>query len=284
MKAEKNAVDYKLICCDIDGTLLNSKNKISNLQKSCIDWAINEKGITFVLISARMPSAINEIQKELHLDNVSIGYSGAYIYDNNNVYYQKAINLYVAEQLCVISKNLGLQVSLYVENKWYVNRINEFVENEINAVHITPTIIDLDSVMKECNTNQKNIYKLIVTSPHVEKIAEFKKAILYMVESHLPFQTGYANDHLVEIMPENVSKGKAVYELCRMLQISPSHVIAIGDSNLDISMIEIAGYGVAMGNAVRELKAKADYITETNDEDGVATAIQRIFQNKNTSA
>jgi len=279
MKAENIGANYKVICSDIDGTLLNSKNQISSLQKSCIEWAIHEKGIPFVLVSARMPSAINEIQKELHLDNISIAYSGAYIYDNNNVYFHKAIDLCAAQQLYVISKNLELQVSLYVENQWYVNQITECVENEINAVHITPTVINLDSVMKECSTNQKNIYKMIVTSPRIEIIAEFKKVILHMVENNLPLQTGYADDHLVEIMPENVSKGKAVYELCRMLQITPSQVIAIGDSDLDISMIETAGCGVAMGNAVHELKERAEYITKTNDEDGVAAAIQWIFGN-----
>lgn len=276
-QSERNEADYKLICSDLDGTLLNNNQQISSIQKSCIEWAIHKKGIPFVLVSARMPSAITEFYKELDLDSASIAYSGAYIYDSTNVYFHKAIDLCVAEQLYVAAKHLELQVSLYVEDEWYVNQITKCVENEINAVHITPTVIDLDCILKECKKSQRNIYKMIATSSCSEKMAEFKKITLHMMENHLPFQIGYEDNHLMEIMPENVSKGKAVYKLCQMLQISPSQVIAIGDGDLDISMVETAGYGIAMGNAVRELKEKANYVTKTNDEDGVAAAIQWIL-------
>ena len=78
-----------------------------------------------------------------------------------------------------------------------------------------------------------------------------------------------------ELMPQGVSKGRAVKELAEKMGIGPDQVMTVGDFDNDLSMIEYAGYGTAMGNATPKVKAAAKYVTLTNDEDGVAAAIRK---------
>lgn len=78
----------------------------------------------------------------------------------------------------------------------------------------------------------------------------------------------------LEIFPKNFNKGVALKHICNQLQIAPEETMAFGDQELDIPMIEAAGLGVAMGNAISELKEKADYITTSNNKDGISDALQ----------
>ena len=88
------------------------------------------------------------------------------------------------------------------------------------------------------------------------------------------FDVARSSGNYLEIFPKNVDKGKAVASLCAVLDISTENVIAIGDHELDIPMIETAGIGIAMGNAIQALKEKAHFVTLTNNEAGVAYALR----------
>ena len=84
-------------------------------------------------------------------------------------------------------------------------------------------------------------------------------------------------DMYLEIYPKGMNKGRALNIICEKLNIDSSQAIAFGDQELDIPMIEAAGLGVAMGNAIEELKEKADYVTGTNNEAGIAQALGRYL-------
>jgi Cof subfamily protein (haloacid dehalogenase superfamily) len=85
-----------------------------------------------------------------------------------------------------------------------------------------------------------------------------------------------ALDTMLEVLPQGASKGDGLRRLLDFLSISPDHVLAIGDGENDIGMLQLARIGVAMGNAPQEVKAAADYVAGTNDADGVAEAVERF--------
>lgn len=90
----------------------------------------------------------------------------------------------------------------------------------------------------------------------------------------------YSETYYYEIMPKDVSKGHALLEIAEYLGIDQENIIAFGDQDNDMSMIQMAGVGVAMGNAIDSLKAAADYVTLTNNEDGIAVYLEKYLLNK----
>lgn len=90
----------------------------------------------------------------------------------------------------------------------------------------------------------------------------------------------YSETYYYEIMPKDVSKGHALLEIAEYLGIDQENIIAFGDQDNDMSMIQMAGVGVAMGNAIDSLKAAADYVTLTNNEDGIAAYLEKYLLNK----
>ena len=86
-----------------------------------------------------------------------------------------------------------------------------------------------------------------------------------------------SSDIFIEIFPSGVDKGEALREICRNLEIDRNEVVAFGDHELDIPLIEAAGIGIAMGNAIPELKEKADFVTKTNNEAGISYALEHYL-------
>ena len=106
--------------------------------------------------------------------------------------------------------------------------------------------------------------------PEVQsQIASFLPETLTVVQT-APFY--------LEVIPRSINKGQGIYDICRVLEILPENVIAFGDAQNDIPMLQAAGMGVAMGNATADTKAAADYVTLSNNEDGIAAALAHFLQ------
>ena len=147
--------------------------------------------------------------------------------------------------------------------KWYVSRTDSFVEKETDIIKYKPDVV--------------NLYELAENWDKAGITAKEKKTDEIQTElerwKNRMFQTARSSGNYLEIFPKNVDKGKAVVSLCAIFNIGTENVVAIGDHELDIPMIETAGIGIAMGNAIQELKEKADFVTLTNNEAGVAHAL-----------
>jgi Cof subfamily protein (haloacid dehalogenase superfamily) len=117
-----------------------------------------------------------------------------------------------------------------------------------------------------------NIYKFLFVDNDRDKLNNLRMELNKLEK----IGTSSSWDNNIEAMGLNVSKGEALKELCNKLKISQDEVIAIGDSENDLSMLNFAGLGVAMGNADENIKEQADYITDSNNEDGVAKVIEKF--------
>ncbi|MDD3223201.1 MAG: Cof-type HAD-IIB family hydrolase [Clostridium sp.] len=260
--------NFKMICLDIDGTLLNSNHKITAKVKEAIKIAANEKQIPVILVSARMPKGIVFLQKELGIEEPIICYSGALILDKNSkVLLKKEICSAYFEEIFKLAHNI--HVSVYKDDEWYVKEIDEWAKQESEITNIIPKVVDfkrLNEIWRQEGTGPNKI--LCMANPN--KINELKDNIKKDNLNVYPSKTTY-----LEIMPIEASKTSAINFLQKKFKVKTSEVIAIGDNYNDIDMIKYAGMGIAMGNAPEDVKKYANAVTLTNDEDGVAEAIKK---------
>ncbi|URZ02265.1 Cof-type HAD-IIB family hydrolase [Clostridium felsineum] len=266
---------FKMICLDIDGTLLNSEHKISQNTKEAIRIAINEKNIPVILVSARMPKGILFLLKELNVSQPIICYSGALVMDDKtNIISNVTIPIIDVEAVFKFAKEIGIHVSLYRNDEWYIEKIDKWAKQESEITNISPSIIDFHNLFHAWKQKDSGPNKILcMAEPN-----ELKLLYTKISEHHFNELNVYnSKPTYLEIMPQSASKTSAIEILSRKFGIERSEIIAIGDNYNDISMIEFAGIGIAMGNAPSEVKQCADEITLCNDEDGVAESIKKYI-------
>jgi Cof subfamily protein (haloacid dehalogenase superfamily) len=263
--------DFKMICLDIDGTLLNSEHKITKVTKEVIRTAAEEKQIPVILVSARMPKGILFLLEELNIQQPIICYSGAYVLDRGTPLLN--INIPIAEvrQVYNSAKASGVHVSLYKEDEWYIEEMDQWAKQESEITNIRPNIVNFANLFAVWDREKSGPNKILcMAEPTSIKLLD--KTVKDYLSENLniyPSKPTY-----LEIMPGTASKTSAIELLCKRFNINSKEVIAMGDNYNDTNMLEYAGLGVAMGNAPDPVKQCADYITLSNDEDGVAEAIK----------
>lgn len=269
---------YKLICSDIDGTLLNkdkslSINTIQEFQR------LHSQEIPVILASARMPKSVRAILNEANINQIIIAYNGALIEhlldemgeseELLNVKIPKETSIQISE-LC---QKRDIHCSLYHKDSWFPDRMDFWTEREIKNTRIQPQVLEHDIVFSE-KTEIKGFHKIMCMGEE-SKIAELHT---FLVENFAQKVAIYRTKNTyIEISPLNVNKFTALSHLCNHLKINISDVIAFGDNYNDIEMIAEVGMGIAVENAVAELKAVAKFITHKNTEDGVAHALKKWF-------
>lgn len=261
---------FKMICLDIDGTLLNSKHQITDRVKETINIVSNKMKIPVILVSARMPKGIKFLQDELGIEEPIICYSGSLILDeNNNILDREAIDIEDIEKIYGIVKSRGGHISLYLDDEWYVEEMDCWAKQESDITNIVPMVSNFNELLKSWREEKKSPNKvLLMAAP--DEINFFKNNTLDLDLNIYPSKETY-----LEIMSRNASKTSAINFLQSKFKLNESEIITIGDNYNDIDMLKYAGLGIAMGNAPDEVKKSANDITLTNDEDGVAEALKK---------
>lgn len=268
----------KLIALDMDGTLLNSEKKCSERTKRALIKA-QEQGIWIVPTTGR---AINGLPQELKDVNVRYGIfcNGASCYDLHKDMLMVADHFTVEEALKLLhigdkydaSHDVYAGGCGYCEAK-YLDHFEEYT-NDIEIQNlIRNTRKRLDGSLDEF---------LLSSGLTVEKVNMFFKDLDERAAAEKEFlATGLTEPvsalyNNLEMGKLGVSKGKAMVQLAEKLGIEREEIMACGDAKNDFSMVKLAGIGVAMKNGIDEIKEIADYVTDTNDCDGVAKAIEKF--------
>ena len=265
-------MNCRLICIDIDGTLLNDTQEILPAVKDAVKRQYR-KGRKIALVSGRMPCGVSLIEKQLGIDCIKICNAGTSIIIDGQCVKEEGMPTSVARKLYTeIAEKYDVGLWAFHGLEWYVNRLDDFVKNEITVIEHAPTVIQMDDLLELWDKNRMCPNKLLIA-------AEEKKLNEIQTELDMwntrAFDVAKSSVNYLEIFPKNVDKGRAVLALCKILHINASDVVAIGDQELDIPMIEAVGFGIAMGNAIPALKEKADVVTLTNNEAGVAYALNQ---------
>ena len=272
-------MNNKLIAIDMDGTLLNSKNKISEQNILAIKKA-SELGIKIVLCTGRIFTSALYYANSLKLSTPIIACNGAYIaeMDKSRVLYQNPISLECAKAVINLSEEEGIYYHFYDDSKFYARELTKAVEDyyrwnidkdEKDRLNINIIDNSIDTVERE----NLDVYKFVFVEDDREKMISFRSKLSEI--KGIEVSSSWWNN--MEVMNKGVSKGNALNVLCKIFNIDSKDVMAIGDNENDIPMLKFAGIGVAMGNGEDIVKENADYVTDTNDDDGVANAINKII-------
>lgn len=259
----------KLICSDVDGTLLRDDKSFSERNKETIKRVINERGIKFMIVTGRMYSAIAEFYNELGVDGIASCLNGALLYENGKIIISHKIDRDVALGVYKLSKQFGLDMISINDDLWYSENHSGFLYETKRPIYRKDSILsDFNSLLKSVDMN-----KLLFMSEDKEKLKALRTSLMERYKD----ATYYYSDDFLEIMPPHVNKGSAIDDISRYLNIDKSEIMAIGDDYNDKEMLEKAGFSFAMGNAPDIIKNSARFITDTNENDGVAKAIERVF-------
>lgn len=267
---------YQLICVDIDGTLLNDEKKLLPQVKKSIQNAVKQ-GIQVALISGRFPAGVELLEKELGVQCIKVCNAGTYILLNDRCIYSE--HLLPATMKAIyqeIAKKNQIPLWIFQERKWFVTEIDHFIEKEAETVRYQPEVADAEC-LADCWEQEGTGPSKLVIAAEPKLIRE-----IYQEMKGQPWEDidiACSADTFLEIFPKGTTKGTALKNICTAKNIPTEATIAFGDHELDIPMIEAAGLGIAMGNAIDQLKEKADFVTKTNNEAGVAYALEYFLGN-----
>jgi hypothetical protein len=263
---------YKMIAIDIDDTLLNDKREISEGNKTVLAEAM-EHGVIVTLATGRMYASAKQVASQLELNVPLITYQGSLVKNvmDGHVLYERSVPREAAQLIFDYVKQRGLHLQSYYNDILYVKernlKIEEYSELSNIPFEIHPSFDEL--------ADKPNTKLLMIDEPGKldEIISELRPLIgdqVHMTKS---------KPHYLEFIHAEGTKGHALKALAAHFGCDMSQVIAIGDSWNDHELIEAAGLGVAMENAVESLKKIADYVTRSNNEDGVKHVVEKfIFQ------
>lgn len=259
----------KIVFSDVDGTLLNSENKITPLTVKAIR-KLQDQGIPFVIVSARSPSGIYPILEEYGFRCPIISYSGALILDENRkVLFHKGFKKPVARQVIEYIEKRGFDLAwcVYSLDQWVVrDKTDPRVIREETIVRASAEQGTLDSVV------DSQINKILcicdpAVMPELERELKTAFPAYSIVKSWVD---------LLEIMESGITKATAIQTLCSLWGLSPADAVAFGDNYNDVEMLETVGQGFLMSNAPEELKERIPCHTEDCDRDGIYHALVRI--------
>lgn len=265
---------YKIIVLDLDGTLTNSKKEISEpTLEALID--IQKRGYKVAIASGRPTPGITALANQLQLSYYGgyiLSFNGAKIIDcrNNEVIYQKTLPQEVISELYDVAVNSNVGIISY-DNDVIISgsEIDEYIryESKINGIEIRKA----DDFVKYINYP---VNKCLMTGKH-DVLLEVQKKLKAKYNSLL--NVYFSEPFFLEIMPQNIDKAHSLITLLNTIGIDSNEMICCGDGFNDISMIEIAGLGVAMENAQDVVKEAADFITLSNDNDGILHVIKKFM-------
>ena len=267
-------MNYKLICSDIDGTLLNKGRELS---ESTIREIKRLSHIPFVLISSRMPKAIRHLQKQLgNISEPIIAYNGGLILKNETVLQSTVIKNEVLEYIIDQCVNTSIHLSLYHADEWYVPSLDFWASREINNTKVTPLVKSSLEVLKTWKQEDKGAHKIMCMGDEHEIDVLFKALDKELANEIILYRS---KSTYIEISHRSISKKTAIETLlqCNYQHISMNEVIAFGDNYNDIEMLKAVGLGIAMGNANEDVLKIANKHTESNKNDGIAKALCELF-------
>lgn len=265
-------MEIRAVALDLDGTLLNSEKKISQENINILK-ELERRGVKIFIVTGRTYISAKKFAELLDLDSAIIAYNGAKVvnYKNDEVLFDQPLNEKIVKEVLKIARAEGFHVNLYQNNKWYVEKL-ETPETIHYANHtgLTPVQKDFDTF--------EDYFMTKVTIQDMEnstRFNEFCEKLAKTFESDV--YTAKSQEFLFEILDKNVNKGITLKKLLKSYDILPEECVAFGDAFNDLEMLTVVKYGVAMGNSSLKLKERVNYVTDTNDNNGVAKFLRKYF-------
>ncbi|REB05556.1 HAD family phosphatase [Sporosarcina sp. BI001-red] len=261
---------YKLVAIDLDGTLLTDELEITPDTITAIQQVI-ESGVIVTLATGRMFPSAKKFAEQLRLNVPLITYQGAVIKDveEKKIWFERSVSHVISKRLIEFAQEHHVHVQVYQDDVVYVAEDNDKIQGYARESNVPYTVVDDLSGLAD-----KGFTKVLF-------IGEPKYLDRLQIELHGEFGSdahiAKSKPHYLEVTNPEANKGTALLYLAEQFGIQQSEIIGIGDNHNDVELITSAGLGVVMGNGVDALKSIADYITETNNDEGVLHVLNKFI-------
>lgn len=274
----------KLIALDLDGTLFNHDGKITEETKKEIKRA-TDLGIHVVISTGRPYNGVPFAQIEGLGIHYAITTNGSAIYSipEHKCIYEDCMDFEMVEPILKVLLEKRIHIDTYINGEGFTP---VYCRENIDRLHITPSLKeyilktrtpteDLIGYVKDC---RQKIQKITLNFyPQPDGTLEHRDEIYNFLCQNPSIECVCGGFQNLEFTKAGVTKGKALQHLAFLLSIPIEETMAVGDTENDLSILEAAGIGVAMGNAPFDIKSAADFITASNEEDGVGKAIAHFI-------
>lgn len=268
----------KAVFIDIDETLTNSQREVTEKTKLEIKKCV-ENGVKIILTSGRSRREAMDFQEKIGTSPYIVSSNGASAYDAENgvEIYNERIDPQMVLQLIKHSRENGYRIKLNYKDLLVMNEAAYPDEKDKEVSYE-----ELERVAVE-----EQVVQCVITSTDFEKMRFFRDYIknecvgIAVANESKRFKNPDlkpSRNYYCDVASVKVSKGNAVKAVCEYFEIKPEEIVTIGDGENDLSMFELTPNSVAMGNSLSEIKEKANYVTDSNDEDGVAKVLGFIIK------
>lgn len=266
---------YKLLVLDVDGTLLNDEREISKRTLAAL-LKVQQMGVRIVLASGRPTYGLMPLAKTLELGNYGgfvLSYNGCQIIkaQNGEILFERRINPEMLPYLEKKARKNGFAIFTYHDDTLITDsQDNEYIKNE--------ALLNNLKIIRE-----DEFSTAIDFAPCKCMLVSDKEKALIGLEQHWEKRLAGTLDafrsepYFLEVVPCGVNKANTLGALLEHLGVTREEVIAVGDGVCDVTMLQLAGMGVAMGHSQDSVKVCADYVTASNEEDGVALAVEKLI-------
>ena len=268
--------EIRLAVLDMDGTLLDQNSKLTDRTEQAMRRAWR-RGIYLAVATGRPYVFVKPTLDQIGLDLPVICCNGGMVRDSRQVFYSSRFPLDKGEQVKEIAKQYGALFYVFDRERIYC-REQEHIMRLFRDTGLEEQLRRDRDILHLCSTYEEalrqggsEIVKLLVIEYNEMKYRKIKEAVL-----KLGLAAVTPDPHHLDICPRDVTKGAGLRLVARRLGIPLKQVMAVGDGENDLSMMELAGIGVAMKNAPKAVRERADYVTEDNRSDGAALALERF--------
>ena len=287
---------FKLVAIDLDGTMLNQYGIVTQKTKNSIKKA-QENGIEIMIASGRPIDSVKTISKEIGSENYFISGNGSIVYDikKDEIIYENVLKKQKALEIIKICEENSIFYNVYTEKEIIAKNLQYNVlyyhKENLTKVEEDKTHINIvENIYDYIEKTEAKVLKIMICDKHqtifnaimrklkevddieVLEVSHMSRKIIRQGTEEIPIEYFYT-----EISAKNVDKWTALEFLKEKLQISSDEIVAIGDNVNDKKMIEKSGYGIAMGQSAPQIKEIADYVTDSNVDDGVANALDKLL-------
>lgn len=274
--SKRNQHKVKLAAFDMDGTLLGRDHQLTNRTVQAVK-KISLAGISVLLATGRMMSAIRHHLEILGTPGIVVSHNGALVKDahTQQVYHHQIVPKKIVSRVLDLIEQTKVVTHLNCNDDIYLKESNQLSEQYAQDLGIsltyTASLQDLSAYATSILLmGDKAVLQKVLSTLHYELPGEFDHVMIPELSKEGVWQ--------LQLLAPNTSKGKGVLQVAKHLGVFPEEIISFGDSYNDMYMIQASGIGIAMGNAVPELKEIADFVTLPHSEDGVAQTLEVLLE------
>ncbi len=269
----------RLIALDLDGTLLDSQKYLSPGNRRALLKCI-QKGIEVVPCTGRIWSGVPDFIREFPGIRYAITVNGAVVEDiyEKKILDERKLNWQQTVEILELAGHFQTMYDVYIDGSgWgearFMERMEDYGISPVIRKMIKETRRVVPNVIEEVKMRACSVEKINYFFGDLQERQRAREALL--LRGDVLVSSSFPNN--LEINAPGAAKGEALLRLAKKLGIEPQQTMGFGDGENDLTLIQKAGIGVAMGNAVESLKEEANYVTSTNDEDGVAAALEHLL-------